>query len=87
MRALRAGKALTFHHLIPRHCHRKRRYLRRYSKDEMRTRGLYLCSLCHGGIHDLIPDEDDLGTHYHTRELLLAHEGVARHVEWARKQK
>ena len=80
-------KPLSFHHLIPRHCHRKTRYRRRFTVAEMRTRGLYLCSLCHGGIHDLIPDEHELGTHYNTRELLLAHEGIARHVEWARKQK
>lgn len=80
-------KPLSFHHLIPRHCHRKPRYRRRYTLDEMRRRGLYLCSLCHGGIHDLIPDEDELGARYNTRESLLAHEGVARHVEWARKQK
>lgn len=80
-------KPLSFHHLIPRHCHRKKRYRRLYTLDEMRRRGLYLCSLCHGGIHDLIPDEDELGRLYNTRDSLLAHEGVARHVEWARKQK
>lgn len=80
-------KPLSFHHLIPRHCHRKQRYRRRFTVAEMRTRGLYLCALCHSGIHDLIPDEHELGTHYNTRESLLAHEGIARHVEWAKKQK
>jgi hypothetical protein len=81
------AKPLSFHHLIPRRCHRKPRYRRKYSIDEMRHRGLYLCSPCHRGIHDLIPDEEELGARYHTRELLLAHEGMARHVEWVRKQK
>ena len=80
-------KPLSFHHLIPRHCHRKPRYRRLFTRDEMRHRGLYLCSLCHSGIHDLIPDEDELGKNYHTRELLIAHEWIARHVEWPRKQK
>ncbi len=80
-------KPLSFHHLIPRRCHRKPRYRRRYSVDELRHRGLYLCSLCHGGIHDLVPDEEELAARYHSRELLLGHEGIARHVEWARKQK
>src|SRR4051794_38201534 len=71
----RSGKALTFHHLIPRHCHRKRRFRKRFTIDEMRDRGLWLCRPCHGGIHDLIADEKVLGWQYSTRELLLAHEG------------
>ena len=53
---------------------------------EMRTRGLYLCRPCHSGVHDLI-DEKELGERYNTREDLLAHEGVARHVAWVAKQK
>ena len=83
----RPGQALTFHHLIPRHCHRKKRFRGRFSIREMRSRGLWICRLCHDGIHDLIPDEKDLGWNYHTRESLLAHEGVRKHVDWVRKQK
>jgi hypothetical protein len=83
----RSGKSLTFHHLIPRHCHRKRRFRSRFPVQEMRDRGLWLCGACHGGIHDLIPDEKELGWSYNTRELLLAHEGIRKHVDWVRKQK
>jgi hypothetical protein len=83
----REGKALTFHHLIPRHCHRKRRFRARFSIGEMRDRGLWICRQCHSGIHDLIPDEKILGWSYNTRDLLLAHEGISKHVDWARKQK
>jgi hypothetical protein len=83
----RSGRALTFHHLIPRHCHRKRRFRRRFTVAEMRGRGLWLCTGCHGGIHDLIPDEKVLGWSYNTKELLLAHEAVRKHVDWVRKQK
>ena len=83
----RSGQALTFHHLIPRHCHRKKRFRGRYSIGEMRSRGLWICRLCHGGIHDLIPDEKELGARYNTRESLLAHERVRKHVAWVRKQK
>ena len=83
----RPGKVLTFHHLIPRHCHRKRRYRNRFSIEEMRGRGLWLCRPCHEGIHDMIPDEKTLGWSYNTRESLLAHEGVRKHVEWVKKQK
>ena len=78
---------LTFHHLIPRHVHRKRRFRQRFGLREMRERGLYLCRLCHHGIHDLIPDEKLLAQDYHSRELLLAHEGLQRHIAWVRKQK
>ncbi len=80
------NKPLTFHHLIPRKVHDKRRFLRRYTKSEMRTRGLYLCRACHSGIHDLI-DEKELGERFNTKEDLLAHEGVARHVAWVARQK
>jgi hypothetical protein len=83
----RPGQSLTFHHLIPRHCHRKKRFRSRFSLPEMRSRGLWLCRLCHDGIHDLISDEKDLGWNYPSRELLLAHEGVRKHVDWVRKQK
>ena len=77
---------LTFHHLIPRKVHGKRRFLRRYSKAEMKNRGLYLCRPCHAGLHDLI-GEKELGERFNTREDLLAHEGVARHVAWVARQK
>ena len=83
----RLGKDLTFHHLIPRHCHRKPRFRNRFSIKEMRSRGLWVCGACHDGIHDLIPNEKELGWNYYTRELLMAHEGVRRHVDWVKKQK
>ena len=86
-RAGRNGRFLTFHHLIPRHCHRKKCFRRRFTVPEMRDRGLCLCEECHSGIHDLLPDAKVLGWNYNTRELLLAHEGVSKHVEWVRKQK
>ncbi len=79
-------KPLTFHHLIPRSMHRKPRFQKRYDKREMRSRGMNICRLCHNGIHDLLT-EKDLGDNYSTKEELLAHPGVARHVAWVRKQK
>jgi hypothetical protein len=79
-------KPLTFHHLIPRSMHRKPRFQKRYDKREMRSRGMNICRLCHNGIHDLIT-EKELGDSYSTKEELLAHPGIARHVAWVRKQK
>jgi hypothetical protein len=77
---------LTFHHLIPRAVHRKKRYQKRYAKREMRSRGMAVCRLCHRGIHDLIA-ERELAEQYTTRESLLAHPGLARHIAWVKKQK
>jgi hypothetical protein len=77
---------LTFHHLIPRTLHGKKRFRKLYPIHEMRARGLFLCGQCHGGIHDLLT-EKELGETYNTRDALLNHEGVSRHVAWARKQK
>lgn len=80
-------RPLTFHHLIPRHVHRKKRFQREYTRAEMRSRGLSVCRICHDGIHNLIPDEKELARTYNTREKLLANERVARHVAWSRKQR
>lgn len=78
---------LTFHHLIPRHVHRKQRFQREHSRAEMRNRGAMLCRLCHDAVHDLIPDEKELARSYNTLELLREHPGIVRYVAWARKQK
>jgi hypothetical protein len=80
------AKPLTFHHLIPRAVHSKKRFQRRFAKDEMHGRGLWICRLCHSGIHDLI-SEKELADSYHTREALIAHDGVAKHITWVRRQK
>lgn len=79
-------KPLTFHHLIPRAMHNKPRFRKRYARKEMQTRGLSLCRTCHAGLHDLLT-EKELGEAYNTRESLLDHEGVARHIAWAARQK
>lgn len=80
-------KPLTFHHLIPRAVHGKKRFIDRFGKDEMRKRGLMLCKLCHKGIHALIPEEKTLAESFNTKDLLLANAALAKHVAWARKQK
>jgi hypothetical protein len=81
------SKRLTKHHLIPRGVHRKKRFVNRFGKTEMRRRSLMLCKECHAGIHDLIPDEKELAEKYNTKELLLGNEAVRKHIAWVRKQK
>ena len=80
-------KPLTKHHLIPRAVHTKKRFIRKFGKEEMCHRGLQLCKECHSGIHDLVPDEKELADKYNTKELLLTNEQIVKHIEWVRKQK
>lgn len=80
-------RRLTKHHLICRAAHGKKKFLKLYSLDEMRKRGLMCCKLCHDGIHDLVPNELELAEHYNTKEKLLSLDSVRKHVEWSRKQK
>ena len=79
-------KPLSFHHLIPKAVHGRRRFQKRHSKDEMRSRGIYICRLCHSGIRDLL-SERELAERFASREALLAHPAVAKHVAWVKKQK
>ena len=79
-------KPLTFHHLIPRAMHNKKRFQKRYEKTELRTRGIDICRLCHDGIHALFSAKE-LGENYTTTESLAAHPGMAKHIAWVKKQK
>ena len=78
-------EAHNFHHLIPRTLHGNKWFRKRYSPHEMR-RGIDLCKGCHKAIHKMIPEEKDLGRHYHSVEKLLAHPGIAKYVAWKRKR-
>jgi hypothetical protein len=80
-------RKLTKHHLVPRAVHSKKRYVNRFGKKEMRQRGLMICRECHSGIHDLIPSEKELADKYYTKELLLAHEAIQKHIAWVKKQR
>ncbi len=77
---------LTFHHLIPRTCHSNKWFRKRFSREEMSSRGLDLCRQCHSYIHDRF-DEKELGRELNTRDTLLSHDKVFRFVQWVRKQK
>jgi hypothetical protein len=75
----------TEHHLIPRTCHSNKWFKKRFTRGEMR-RTIDVCRSCHHAIHKLIPSEKELGRHFNKREKLLAHQQLANHVAWARKQ-
>ncbi|MEC7523200.1 MAG: HNH endonuclease [Myxococcota bacterium] len=73
-------RPLTFHHLIPRTLHRKKRYQRALSKDELQ-RGVYLCRDCHDAVHRFV-SEKELGASYRTLEALRAHPDIAKFARW-----
>lgn len=78
--------SLTFHHLIPATLHSNSWFKKNFTREQMQT-GINICQLCHSGIHQQVDDEKLLGREYNTKEKLLAHEGILRHVQWAGKRK
>lgn len=76
----------TSHHLVPRAVHRKSRYQKRFTRAQMQTT-VEFCADCHRAVHDLLPDEKELADKYYTIELLREHPGIARFLQWVRKQK
>jgi hypothetical protein len=76
-------EAFDFHHLIPRSLHRKNRFKKKYTKEEL-SKGLDLCKMCHNVIHDTI-SERDLGEKHNTKKKLLEHFQIGNYVKWRRK--
>ena len=46
--------------------------------------GVEVCKSCHSAIHDLIPDEKELGRSYNMRPKLLAHPLLGTFGRWIR---
>lgn len=72
---------LTKHHLIPSNVHKNKWFRKRFSKEDLHQ-VLMVCRPCHNAIHRFIPNNKVLARDYYTLELLLAHEGLKRYVEW-----
>ena len=75
----------NFHHVIPRTLHSNKWFKRRYSRQQIHER-IEVCKSCHQAIHDLVPDEKELGRHYNTLEKLLAHPEIGKYVQWKRER-
>jgi len=73
----------NFHHFIPRTLHSNKWFKKHYTREQLR-KGIEVCKSCHKAIHDLIPDEKQLGKHYNSKEKLLTHPLVAGYVKWKR---
>jgi hypothetical protein len=76
---------LTFHHLIPKSCHRNKWFRKHFDITEMRARGIDICRRCHSFIHKQFP-EKMLGRELNTLDSLTANETVIAYMRWAKKQ-
>jgi len=77
--------AYNFHHFIPRTLHSNKWFKRRYTRQEMQA-GIEVCKSCHAAIHDLVPEEKELGRNYNTRDKLLAHPEIGKFVLWKQRR-
>ena len=77
----RVMAALTRHHLIPRTRHGKKRNQRLFSREDVRTRILWICRPCHDHLHEVL-SEKEMEADYRTREALLEHPAIRRFVAW-----
>lgn len=77
--------ALTFHHLIPKKLHRRARFKKRYSREEL-NRGIDVCRQCHDGIHDRY-DEMRLYRDFSTPAALAADPTLRKYFDWVARQK
>ena len=78
-------RPLEFHHLIPKKVHRRTFYRKNYSRDQLNI-GVWICRLCHKGIHKFY-SEIELAKSLNNLESLKNDLKVQRHIEWSRKQK
>ncbi len=72
---------LTFHHLIPKRVHKRRRF-RDLDANTLQS-GLWLCRRCHKMVHRSA-DHLTLATAHRSLDGLLAHPGIGRYAAWAR---
>ncbi len=77
--------ALTYHHYIPRKMHRRTYFRKNFTKRQL-AQGVWICRLCHDGIHDLY-DEMELAKRFSTFEALMGDPELRRHFAWVSKQK
>ena len=75
---------ITFHHLIPKSCHRNKWFRKNFDKDDMTERGIDICRRCHSYLHKKFPDKM-LGRELNTREKIVTNETMRNYLAWARK--
>jgi hypothetical protein len=82
----RTRRGTTEHHLIPRTCHSNKWFKKRYTRAQMQVT-IDVCGDCHRAIHDLVPDEKDLGRHFNTLDALQTHPEIGKYLTWIKRRK
>ena len=80
-----SARNITFHHLIPKTCHKNKWFKKNFTREDMTTRGVNICRQCHSYIHKIF-DEKTLGRELNTAEKLLGNELVSKFARWRKKQ-
>ena len=78
-------KQITYHHLIPKTCHKNKWFKKNFDMTDMRERQIPVCRKCHSFIHKQY-SEKVLGRDFNTLEMLLADEKVQNFIVWKKKQ-
>ena len=81
-----SGHTLTFHHLIPKTCHKNKWFRKNFELTDMRERGIVVCRKCHSFIHKQF-SEKELGREFNTLDKLANNERIKKFVVWKVKQK
>jgi len=81
-----SDKQITYHHLIPKTCHKNKWFKKNFDIDDMRNRHIMICRKCHSFIHKHY-SEKHLGRELNTLELILAEEQVRKFIGWKKKQR
>ena len=76
---------MTFHHLIPKTCHRNKWFKKNFDKADMQARGIWVCRRCHSFIHKQFSAKQ-LGRELNTLDKLLSNDKMSAFIQWARKQ-
>jgi len=80
-----SNHAITFHHLVPRSCHRNKWFRKNFAKADMSGRGIDICRRCHSFLHKQF-SEKYLGRELNTLDRILENRVIQTYVKWARKR-
>ena len=78
-------QSITYHHLIPKTCHKNKWFKKNFDMDDMRERQIPVCRKCHSFIHKQY-SEKVLGREFNTLDMLLADKKVQKFITWKKKQ-
>ena len=76
---------LTFHHLIPRSTHKRKRIQKKFTIED-RNQGIWVCRSCHSALHKFCTNME-LAETYNSIETILSNPSIEKYIKWAKKQK